>query len=137
MRVVGFVIFAALLIGGLVFFMDYRKKQDAKAEVEAAKYFLSLMAEDPSTVPNPQGGPPVHPWVLISTPTQLEVEEKVPLPRTMDGEWFTWILHYDPAGGNDLKTVNVKAKFDNQGNLGTLVGIHGTVGTSPNIWVPE
>ena len=138
MRIVGFVVFAGLLIGGLIFFMDYRKKQTAETEAQAVKYFLSLMRQDENTlVNNPDGGPQIHPWVLVQNPTQLVVEEKVPLPREIENDWFVWHINGDVNGGTDVKPLTVKLKFDTQGNLETLTGIHGTVGTQPGFWRPN
>ncbi|MBS1721637.1 MAG: hypothetical protein JSS66_01385 [Armatimonadetes bacterium] len=136
LRSVGCVIFVLLAIGAFFFVKDFKQKADAKAEKEAAAYFLSLIREDTSTDLNAGSGKaPLHPWILASNPTQLELEDKVKLPRSMDGDWFKFDIHYDPNGGDNPPPLSVRVKFDQQG-LSAMSGFHGTVGRNQLDWVP-
>lgn len=134
LKVIGWIVFLLVLgFGGKLFF-DYKKKEDAVAEKKACDYFSSLMQEQQDVNLNAQtGGPVVHPWALVKFPTQLELEDGAKLPHGKEGEdLFTWLFHCDAAG----PLVKVGAKFDSQGNLASLQGIHGTVTRNPSEWQP-
>lgn len=134
LKVLGWIIFLLVVgIGGKVF-MDNKKKEDAQAEKKACDYFSSLMQEQKDVNLNAQtGGPVVHPWALVQFPTQLEMEDKAKLPHGKEGEdLFTWQFHCDEGG----KLTKLGAKFDTQGNLASLQGLHGTVTRNPSEWQP-
>lgn len=134
LKIIGWIVFLAVLALGGKLFMDYRNSEDAKAEQKACAYFNSLMQEQQDVNLNAQtGGPVVHPWALTNFPTQLEMEEAAKLPHGKEGEdLFTWQLHCEPGG----KLLRLGAKFDSQGNLASFQGLHGTVTRNPSEWQP-
>lgn len=136
LKVIGWVIFLAVAALGGKLFMDFRKTEDAKAEKAACAYFRSLMEQRTDINLNAQtGGPVVNPWVLVKTPTQLEMEEAAKLPHGKEGEdLFTWQFHCEEGG----KLVKVGAEFDTQGNLASLQGLNGAMVTqNPGDWQPN
>lgn len=137
MKWIGGVIFLILAFVGYNFFTDYSKKAHAKAEAEAVRYLMSLIKEDTSiNINQATGGPVVHPWMLAQnpSPSQVEIEEKVALPRVREEEWFTWTLKGDPDGGTNVRELKVSAKYDQQGVLQSLKGLKGTVSFSAAQW---
>lgn len=111
--------------------MDGKAKEKVLAEQAAGMYFLSLMT--PEKIQN-SSGQSVDAWVLSSNPTQLQVEEKVLLERKLNDGVFSWDLKFDETGGDKPKQVHVTATFDQNGNLLTIGGLHGTVTTAASLW---
>jgi len=133
----GWAVFIVLAIVGLLFFRDYRQKADTTSQSNAYAYLTSLMKEDTSINKEVPGGPPVHPWVLTATPPQAEFEEKIGIDRKSTGESFTYEIKTDPTGGKDVKDFHVVVTYDQQGNLSTISGIHGTVTSVVGSWLPQ
>ena len=134
----GWVVFIVLAVVGFMFFRDYRQKADTTAQSNAYAYVTSLMKEDTSiNKENPAGGPPVHPWVLTATPPQAEFEDKIGIDRKSNGDSFSYDIKADPAGGKDVKDFHVVVTYDQQGNLSTVSGIHGTVTSAVGGWLPQ
>jgi len=129
----GWAVFIVLAIVGFMFFRDYRQKADATSQANALAYITSLMKEDTSINKEVPGGPPVHPWVLTATPPQAEFEEKIGIDRKSSGESFTYEIKTDANGG----TQHVAVTYDQQGNLSTISGVHGTVTSVVGGWMPQ
>ena len=140
MKWIGGIIFLILVFGGYTFYKDSSKKAHIKTEAEAITHLLSLIEEDTTVNLNQAtGGPVLHPWkfAMDTMPLQVDLEEKVKLPRTQEDKTFTWKIHGDLKGGTDLQLLTISATYDHNGNLQTLKGLHGTVQRSSASWQPD
>lgn len=137
-RIIVYVLAAVLAIVGFKFYSDWRAKDDAKNQQQAGVYFESLMKlEETQAIGYDASGKPLRPWYLTSTPTLLEIEDKIKIARGREGDWFTWEFKYDPTGKGNPQPYHVETKFDSQDKLETITGLHGKVGRVWSQWSPK